>query len=168
MIREHEFARIFDEFAPKIFTYCYFRVRSREEAEDLASQTFLRAWDHVSAGKEVENITGFLYRIARNLIIDHYRKAREQREVSLDDAKHPIDIAEHPTIAYDLDQKFLGQEVLRKIDLLTEEYREALLLRYAQGLSVKEIAAVVGDAENTVSVRIHRALEKLRALFKYV
>ena len=52
-IEEQQFADIYDQFAPKIFKYCHFRVSSREEAEDIAAQVFIRAWDHLVDGEEV-------------------------------------------------------------------------------------------------------------------
>lgn len=164
ILDEQAFSEVYDQYARKIYTYCYFRVKSREEAEDIAAQTFIRAWDHVVAGGEIENTVGFLYRIARNLIIDHYRKGRDSHEVTLDDPLHPIDIPVHDRTAEVLDLKRLEKLVFENLERLLPQYQEVIVLRYVQDLSVKEIAAVLDASENTISVRIHRALEKLRAL----
>ncbi|OGN29829.1 MAG: hypothetical protein A3A33_00890 [Candidatus Yanofskybacteria bacterium RIFCSPLOWO2_01_FULL_49_25] len=164
MIDEADFSGLYDKYARKIYTYCYFRVRSREEAEDIASQTFTKAWDHVSSGKDVENVAGFLYRIAHNLIIDHYRKGKSDHESSLDDPLHPIDIPIHDQTSELLDRKRREQEVFRKLEELPEPYQEVIVLRYVNELAVKEIAIALAESENTVSVRIHRALAKLKSL----
>ena len=158
------FATIYDEFAPRIFKFCYFRVSSREEAEDLASLTFIRAWDHIQAGKEVRTMQAFLYRIANNLIIDFYRKRGDTRDLSLDDPKNPIDIPETADFVEELDLRMTVDQVRATLAKLPDSYREVIVMRYVSDLSVKEIAAALETSENNISVRLHRAIEKLRRL----
>ncbi|MEK7582885.1 MAG: RNA polymerase sigma factor [Patescibacteria group bacterium] len=165
-IDEAKFAEIYDEFAPKIFKYCYFRVSSREEAEDIASQVFIRAWDHIAEGKEVTNVQGFLYRIASNLIIDFYRKRKDKREISLDDPDNPIDIPDASDVHEKLEQQWEMREVKEKLDLIPENYREVIVMKYVDDLSIKEIASVMETTENNISVRLHRAIEKLKSLYE--
>src|SRR3989338_2370672 len=105
------FEKIYDDFAPKIFKFCYFRVSSKEEAEDIASHVFIRAWDHVAAGKEVTNVQGFLYRIATNLVIDFYRKHKEKVEISIDDPNNSIDIPEPADFVERIDHRRTVQEL---------------------------------------------------------
>jgi RNA polymerase sigma-70 factor (ECF subfamily) len=162
VINELEFAGIYDQFAPKIFKFCFFRVNSREEAEDIAAQTFMRAWDHIADGKDVSNIQGFLYRIAGNLIIDHYRKNKDKREVSIDDPKFTIDIPDRSDMTEHIDTGIMLQEIREKVNELPENYREVVTLKYLDDLSIKEIAEIMDTSENNISVRLHRGIEKLK------
>ena len=163
-IDESQFADIYDHFAPKIFKYCYFRVSSREEAEDIASQVFIRAWDHIIAGGRVTNIQGFLYRIASNLVIDFYRKRRDRRETSLDDPQNPIDIPDTSDPSEKLDRKVKIKALSEKLRLLPDHYQEIIVLKYVNDLSIQEIAMMMQTSENNISVRMHRAIEKLKSL----
>lgn len=163
-IDEAQFASIYDQFAPKIFKYCYFRVSSREEAEDLSSQVFIRAWDHIAEGNEVTNVQGFLYRIASNLVIDFYRKRKDWREISLDDPANPIDIPDASDPSEKLDREGAIRELQKKLQQLPDHYREVIILKYVNDLSIQEIAEIIQTSENNVSVRIHRAIEKLKSL----
>jgi RNA polymerase sigma-70 factor (ECF subfamily) len=163
-INTAQFEAIYDEFAPRIFKFCYFRVSSREEAEDIASLTFIRAWDHVQAGKDVMNVQGFLYRIANNLIIDFYRKKKDKRDLSLDDPKNPIDIPETANFVEALNLRMTVNQVQATLAKLHDNYRDVIVMKYINDLSIKEIAAALETSENNISVRLHRAVEKLKQL----
>ncbi|MEK7615651.1 MAG: RNA polymerase sigma factor [Patescibacteria group bacterium] len=158
------FEKIYDDFAPKIFKFCYFRVSSKEEAEDIASLVFIRAWDHIAVGKEVTNVQGFLYRIANNLVIDFYRKNKDKRELSIDDPVNPIDVPDKADFVEQLDQRMLVQEIQGKLERLQDNYRDVIVMKYINDLSIKEIAEVLETSENNISVRLHRAIEKLKTL----
>ena len=165
IIDAKEFERIYDEFARKIYKYCFFRVSSKEEAEDISALVFIRAWDHASAGKRVDSVQAFLYRIASNLIIDHYRKGRERMETTLDDPSHQIDIEDRsPDLAVISDRELLLKTVRKNIALLPGGYGEVIVLRYFNDLSVKEIAEILKTKENNISVRLHRGIEKLKKM----
>ncbi|MDP2655918.1 MAG: RNA polymerase sigma factor [bacterium] len=160
---EKSFLKLYDEFAGPIFRHCYFRVSSREVAEDLTQESFMRIWNHLAEGKVIDNQKAFLYKIAGNLIIDYYRK---KKNVSLDalsengfnptgdDASSILDYSE-------------GQHALLLVEKLEPPYRETITLRYVNDLSISEISEVIGESENVVSVRIHRGIEKLKKLFHY-
>jgi len=159
-----EFERIYDEFARKIYIYCYFRVNSQEAAEDLAASVFMRAWDHIVGGKNVDKVQAFLYRIASNLIIDYYRKGTARREVTIDDPLHPIDIHDETDLSGSMDKKFQLQDVRRALADMPDQYREVMILKYFNELSIKEIAEILETQENTISVRLHRALDKIKKI----
>ena len=163
-----EFEGIYEEFARKIYTYCLFRVSSKEEAEDIAASVFIRAWDHVSSGKPVDNVQAFLYRIAGNLVVDHYRKGRGRQETTLDDPRHPIDIEDiTPDMATRMDHDLLVRTVQERIAALPDTYREVIVMRYLSDLSVGEIAKILETSENNISVRIYRGVEKLKKLLNH-
>ena len=69
-----DFIKAYDDFNDDIFRFVYLKTRNRDTALDLTQETFTKAWEYVDDGKEVGHMRGFLYQIARNLVIDHYRK----------------------------------------------------------------------------------------------
>jgi DNA-directed RNA polymerase specialized sigma24 family protein len=74
--RTDEFIALYDEMADQLFRHCFFKLSNRELALDLVQETFSRTWEYISSGKEVNNIKGFLFKVANNLIIDEYRKKK--------------------------------------------------------------------------------------------
>lgn len=160
---EEAFLKLYDDLAEPLFRHCYFRVSSRELAEDLTQEAFLRMWNYLAAGNTVDNPKALLYRIAGNLIIDYYRR---KKEVSLDVlAEDGFDPAGDDADSI-LDQAE-GQKALKLLESLEPQYREILTLRYVSDLSITEIAEVVGQSENAVSVRIHRGIQKLKTIFHH-
>src|SRR3989344_4975700 len=81
---KREVAKAYDDFADAIFRHCYFRLSNRERAKELMQETFMRVWGYIERGNTIEftKIKPFLYKTASNLIIDEYR--RNKNEVSLD------------------------------------------------------------------------------------
>ncbi len=157
---EKEFLRTYEEFADPIFRYCLIRVRNRDEALDLSQEVFFKTWHYIADGNEVKNMRAFLYEVARNLMINASLK---QKPVSLDDlTENGFEPASHDEQA--METRFLFKDALGQIDQLDEKYREPLLLRYVDGLPVQDIAALLDQSENTISVRIHRGLEQVRTL----
>ncbi len=163
-----KFLQAYDAYGDAIFRHCYFRLSDREKAMDLTQETFTRAWDYIAQGKEVENWKPFLYRIASNLIIEEYRK----RKVASLDAMLEEEAAGERVIvelrddesAERLIDRLDGVQALKAMSKLPDHYREVLTLRFVDGLSPKEIALFLEERENTVSVRIHRALKELKEI----
>lgn len=157
---ERAFLKLYDGLAEPLFRHCYFRVSSREVAEDLVQETFLRAWNYLAEGKRIENPKAFLYRTAGNLVVDHYR---QRKNVSLDALAEggydPLDGGVSATMLAE------GEQARRLLGKLEEPYRQTMLLRYIDGFSVSEIAKLLGLSQNVVSVRLHRGIAKLKILF---
>jgi len=166
-IDENKFIELYQEHAPKLFKYCYFRVHSKEDAEDLAGQVFTKTWDYLAQGNSIENMRAFLYRSAHNLIVDFYKTSKKDREISIHNfGEDTIDIPDTTDIAGDAETKSLVQEVTAKLEMLPDAYREIIILRYINELSIAEIAETTGMTENNVSVKLHRAVEKLKDVTK--
>jgi RNA polymerase sigma-70 factor (ECF subfamily) len=160
---EKLFLKLYDENAEALFRYCYFRVSSREIAEDLMQESFMRVWNYLAEGNTIDTPKAFLYRIASNLIIDHYRHKKEMSLDTLVEGGYDP-VGEGASSITDFAS---AQHLLRLLDELDSQSREILTLRYVSDLSVTDIAKVIGQSENVVSVRIHRAIEKLKKLFQY-
>lgn len=151
----------YDAHADAIFRYCYFKTSERELAQDMTQDVFLKAWSYMQQKRSVENVRAFLYRIADNLVIDWYRKRKSQSlDALMDEGFEPKDTGNT------IEQQTEISIVLAKLQSMEEHDRKLITLRFVEGLSPKEIGAIVGESENAVSVRLHRTLKKLRALFQ--
>jgi len=71
---QEQFMKVYDEYSAGVYRYCYFRLNSREDAEDLTSTVFHKTWDYLAQGKKIDNMRAFLYRVAHNQIVDLYKK----------------------------------------------------------------------------------------------
>jgi len=152
------FIAAYDTHASAIFRYCRLKVSSHEVAEDVTQETFARYWQQLRLGKDVANEKALLYRIARNLVIDWYRKKKEHSLDTLTDAG--LEFADGAHV--DIEHKAEFNAVIKTINTLDEQTREALLLRFVEGLSPREIAEITGETPNVISVRINRGITKVR------
>ncbi len=157
------FIKAYDNYADAIFRHCYFRISNRERAKELMQETFTRAWLHFSRdSREIENIKAFLYKIANNLIIDEYRKKKESSLEDLEESGFQLVSNER----FDTETKLEAEKIMKLIDQLNENYREVIMMRYIDEFSVKEIAEILKESEDNISVRIHRALKKVKEIIK--
>ncbi len=160
---QEAFAQIYDLYVESIYRFVYFKINNKEEAQDLTSEVFLKAWNSVTNKGEVvvKTLPAFLYRIARNTVIDHYRK--KKNDYSLDE------LVENN--AEPINDKDLGSEFDMKLDMATlegvlhqlkDEYREVIVLKYVDELSTAEIASILDKNKGTVRVLQYRAQEALK------
>lgn len=163
---EKEFIKAYDDFSDAIFRHCFFRTFDRELAKDLVQETFSRVWEYIVKGGEIENMRPFLYKTAGNLIIDHSRKNKELSLEELNeqgfDPKFNEDIEEKAIIKAEV--KYMIK-IMGKLD---KEDREIVVMRFIDELSPREIGEITGLSENAVSVRIHRALKKIRGIIQNI
>jgi len=161
---EENFIKAYEKYADALFRYFYYRVADRERAKDCMQETYTRTWAYLAEGKTVDNIRAFLYQVARNLIIDASRKKEPLSLEVIDPDGNKI--KDKGDLRASSESSLDAQAALVKINELEEVYRETLTLRYVDGLRPKEIAAVLEETENVISVRIHRGLKQLRGLLK--
>lgn len=158
------FLAAYEELSDPIFRYCYAQTSSRDAATDLAQETFTRAWQYLADGKEVEQMKPFLYRIASNAIIDYRRKKKAS---SLDAMmEEGYDYADTTDTVSEREAIFDGNQAMEALGELDDKYKEVLMMRYAEDMSVKDIAQAIGESENNTSVRIHRGLDKLKKIIE--
>lgn len=162
------FIEAYNTQADAIFRFCFFKLSDRELAHDYVQETFMKAWKYMSKGEadhEMKNLRAFLYKIAGNLIIDEYRRRGIRRPTeSLEDLNEQgYDPGEDETESWV--DKIDGKEAIKLIAKVPEPYGEAIFMRYVQSMTLEEIAEITGESENTISVRVHRGLARLRKLF---
>lgn len=152
------FLESFDAYSDAIFRFCLVKTSNKELSEDLTQETFMRYYQALSDGKTMSNERSFLYTIANNLIIDWYRK---KKATSLD-ALEESGFEAHDAKADDPESAAAIAEILAAVEELDEKDREVVVLRFIEGLDPKDIAQILNESANVVSVRITRALGKVK------
>lgn len=162
---EDRFLAAYDEYSDALFRHAQLRINDRDRAIDVVHDTFTKVWSYVRAGHEIEQFRPFLYKVLNNLIIDTYRKKRESSLDALFE-KEGVDEGTFSELSESTVESLAatldGKRAFTLLETLPDEYREVIILRFVDGLGPKEIAALIEDSENVVSVRIHRGLTQLR------
>lgn len=156
------FGRLYEETSLLVFRYIYgLSGGPTQEAEDLTAETYMRAWktrSHFTGDHQAAR--NWILRIARNLAIDLSRR----RKISTLDERIDIESLLDPSLTPEID--VIGREQIQqlwqRLDMLSEEVREMLILRHMLGWQVKHIAEYLGTTENNVSVTIRRAIKGLQ------
>ena len=147
------FGELYEVYLPRIYGFVYRRVGERPVAEDLTATTFQRALEGLRRGTiRNDAFGGWLYRVAANAVIDHYRAMRRVGPQT-DDAALAGD-----AFAASLDR----DELQRALSELSDAHRAVLTLRFYDDLDADEASAVLGCSRGTFAVRLHRALAALR------
>ncbi len=158
-----EFSKAYDEYKDAIFRHCYFHTFDRERAKDLLQETFVKTWEYIAAGNDVDNVRAFLYKVATNLVINAARKKKEQSLEALQEQGFDPAGDDNPAAR----DHIAEDRVIRLLGTIDEPYRSAVTLRFIEGLSPAEIADVTGESANSISVRINRGLKQLRVRFDH-
>jgi RNA polymerase sigma-70 factor, ECF subfamily len=163
---EAALSELYDRYEYKIYSYIYRRTSDQALSEDLTAQVFLKMLEALHNEKAWHSsFSGWLYRIAHNLVIDHYRSRDRQKQISLDETPNTPDPADSPVRAAEIQ---LDTEYLRAaISRLTEEQAQVISLRLLEGYSFAEIAAMMSKTEGAVKALQHRAVATLRQLLIY-
>ena len=163
---EKVFGEIYGREADAIFRFCLLRTSDREVALDFTQDTFMRFWNSLVLEKDIKNHRTFLFTIARNVIIDWYRKKKAfslekmMESAAADGRAAPIQLIAPENVETTVEAEYL----VRKIRELPEPYSNAVYLRCVEELKPREISEILGESANVISVRISRGLEQLRNL----
>lgn len=156
------FTPLYEKYVKVLFRYCYYRSgRNKELAEDITSETFVKAIEkfHTFEYRKKPFVV-WLYSIAHNLIIDHYRSKKE-RNVSLDAMLiPPMDDAEE--IIDSLSQDEIQQTVSRHINKLPDELKNIFTLKHTEELTFAQIGNLIGKTEGAVKMQYYRGIETLK------
>lgn len=161
------FGQLYDIYAPRIYRYVYFKVQTETVAEDITAEVFLKSWEYIQRReKQINSFRAFVYQMARNAVADHYRERAKYNETT--QAHDELDQLPslHPSLASLVEQKSDLDTVNKALAGLKDEYREALLLKYVEDYSTRDIAKILDKSSGAVRVTIHRALEALREEIK--
>jgi len=162
---EEQFLAAYDEYSDALFRHAKLRINDRERALDVVHDTFTKVWSYVRQGYEIKSFRPFLYKVLNNLIIDEYRKKKEQsldallEQEGVDEGSFD-DLSENSVEA--LAATIDGRKAFEMLSDIPDTYREVLILRFVDGLGPKEISELIEEKENVISVRIHRGLKLLR------
>lgn len=152
------FIEAYDQYADELYRFCLFKVSDGERAQDLVQDTFTRYWQALRKNPDIDHPRALLFTIARNRVTDWYRK---KKETSLDELQEEgVEFAGQTR--HDVEKGAQYAEILKAVDELDEPSRLAILLRYTEGWSPAEIAALNDESPNAVSVRLNRAIKKLQ------
>jgi len=161
------FIKVYDENVKDIHRFVYFKISNKEEANDITSMIFLKAWNHIQ-NNSLENsktLRALLYKIARNTIIDYYREHNNKITASLDDEDNRIEVIDEVQDPQEkLDEQANLELIKRKLPLLKDEYREVIIMKFINDLSLEEMADISGKTRGNIRVLLHRALNALREL----
>jgi RNA polymerase sigma-70 factor (ECF subfamily) len=163
------FVKVYDENVNEINRFVYFKIGKREEANDLTSIIFLKAWNHIQNKtlEDAKTLRSLLYKIARNAVIDYYREHAGRTISSIDDEENKIDVADESQDAHEkIEQEDDINLIKSQLPFLKEEYREIIVMRFVNDLSLEEISDITGKTKGNIRVILHRALNALRELIE--
>jgi RNA polymerase sigma-70 factor, ECF subfamily len=157
------FGELYDRYVDIVFRYVLFRVGDRELAEDVTSETFLRALRRItSVSYQGRDVGAWFVTIARNLVLDHVKSSRFRLEVATPEIRDSERVDAGPE--QQVMSKVTREALLACVDQLGDDQRECIVLRFLQGLSVAETAKVMNRNEGAVKALQHRAVRRLAQL----
>ena len=157
------FGELYDHYVTMVHRYVYHRVGDRATAEDVTSETFVRALRRIdSLSFQGRDVGAWLVTIARNIVLDHVKSSRYRLEVTtadMRDADRATDGPEDAVVAH-----LTNHELLACVQQLGSEQQECIVLRFIHGLSVSETAAIMGKKDGAIKALQHRAVRRLAGM----
>jgi RNA polymerase sigma-70 factor (ECF subfamily) len=154
-----KFGELYDAYIRKIYDFIYYKTHHKETAEDIASVVFLKAFEKIKSFDCAKgSFSSWIYRIARNSVIDHYRT--KKTVLSIDDV---WDLAGREDILRDLDTAQKIEKIEKYIHALSGDQRDIVMLRVWQEMPYKEISEIMGKSEASCKMTFSRAMGELRS-----
>ncbi|MFZ2310227.1 MAG: sigma-70 family RNA polymerase sigma factor [Patescibacteria group bacterium] len=150
------FGKIYDLYIKKIYDFIYYKTLHKNTAEDIVSEVFLKAWKNINQFKD-GSFSAWLYAIARNAIIDNYRK--QQDLIDIDDC---WDLADGQDFLNKIDENLKIEKIKQAMSSLKASDRELIIMRLWLDMSFKDIAEQTGKTEGAVKMSFGRALVSLK------
>jgi len=155
------FGALYDHYFPRVYNYVYYRVQERAVADDLVSTIFMRALDRLDTFQEKRGSFGvWLFRIAHNIVVDHYRGLGRLSSLSLEQAE--LFVSDAPSVEQGLAQRQETEALLAQVSRLSAREQEIIGLKFGGGLTNRKIADLLSLKENHIAVILYRAMRKLR------
>ena len=152
---------LYDEYAPLIYAYLYRRVQDAQMAEDLTGEVFVRVLQAIQAERFWHtSFRGWLYRIAHNLLVDHYRKQPPTPTLTLDERL----VADQDDLDSAVAERLSHQRLRSAISRLTSDQQQVLALRFGEQLTAREVGEVMGKSVSAIEALQHRGLAALRRI----
>ena len=153
--------QLYDHYAPKIYDYFYRRVGQVDLAEDLTGELFMRLLLAVQNGQIWnQSFRAWLYRVAHNLVVDHYRS----RPPLTEELEEADGVAAGGGLDEMVERKLANDRLFQGIQQLTPEQQEVLVLRYGEGLTAREVGEIIGKSTGAVEALQRRGLAGLRRI----
>jgi RNA polymerase sigma-70 factor, ECF subfamily len=157
------FGRLYDHYSDTVYRYIYYRVGSKATAEDLTSETFLRALRRIGTFTwQGRDFGAWLVTIARNLVADHFKSSRFRLEVTTGEMLDANEVERSPEDS--VLESLSNEALLTAVRKLNPQQQECVTLRFLQGLSVAETARVMGKNEGAIKTLQYRAVRTLARL----
>lgn len=155
------FAELYDIYVQKIYSFIFHKVLHTETAEDLTSDTFLKALEKINTfNPQKAGFSTWLFQIARNTVIDHYRTYKSESDI--DDV---WDLASSDDVLSQTDARITYEKLQAHLKKFSSQEREILMMRFWQDMSYADIAAALGKTEASVKMAASRAVKKLKQEF---
>lgn len=160
---EHALGELYDRYAPRVYAYLFRRVGDAGTAEDMTGEVFLRMLQALRSERFWHtSFAGWLYRIAHNLVVDHYRRQPRMPEMPLDEGLVATEGDPDSALAESLSRQRLRAALSR----LRPDQQHLLALRFGEQRSAREVAEIMGKSVGAIEVWQHRTLVTLRNLLK--
>lgn len=152
------FGALYDAYIDRIYRFVWYKTHHRETAEDLTSAVFMKAFERIGTFDSSKgNFSGWLYGIARNAVIDHYRKRRDVQDI--EDA---WDLASDSDVVRDVEARTMIERLKKGLGGLTPDQRDVVIMRLWEQMSYAEIAEALGKSEPACRMTFARASATLR------
>jgi RNA polymerase sigma-70 factor (ECF subfamily) len=156
---------LYDRYVDRIYNYIYHRVGQADLAEDLTAQVFARMLEAIREGRAWRtSFSGWIYRIAHNLVIDHYRRRGRAAFVELEEAS-PI-ASEEADPVRKVEARLESEHLRAALTKLTEEQAEVIALRFLDEFSIAEVASMMNKTEGAIKALQYRAVLALRRVMQ--
>jgi RNA polymerase sigma-70 factor (ECF subfamily) len=158
------FGDLYDHYQPMIYRFVAVKVGRREEAEDITHQVFLSAWQNIKTYEHRGHpFSSWLYQIARNQVIDHYRAKRNDTPL---DAVDPEAFATMASAEFEMPTKLEMETVRRALATMKPDYQDVIIMRFIEDLPIRETAEALDKSEGAIKLMQHRAIKELKRILK--
>lgn len=159
---QSDFAKLYDEYIEQIYRFAYFKLNNKKDAEDLAHDVFLTAWQNIPKFISMGHpFSSWLYKITKNKIIDRWRG--KKNNISTEVMKEiGQEIEFSPNLIEKLNNEMTSDVAMLAVKKLEPIKQEVMFLKYVSEMDTKEIAKVIGKTEGATRVLLHRAIQEIK------